>query len=377
MEAEWLNNTGRWFIRGVAHCADGRNEQLDKGGWVTSLDLQSKAKCKSPFLDEIGGAYDTKTCGTCSFTRHWKVGHVKLTAASGQFVTLLFSRTEVGAADGCVPDNDSVAPLLTTVAPYMASLGLTGTGTLVTTPAGKGEYCTHNGATIAGSFTDAASLPGWSFTSHTADYPGPVKMANLTPVQSWNETCGSAQAITAAGLPGATGMISYPGAQPPPGTLQTGYGQNCFAWARKYGHGGLTAQAAASTAPFWQNTEAVKGGPCNDPAAACYTITAAGSARYMDPAKVIAQVNRLQAGQWLTVQAYVLVTGTSPAYTTSSQQWDCTGPVAEHWTNDVERYCWGDYQQILAAVAASGATVTDPLTVATTWGRTPPGMPKP
>jgi hypothetical protein len=80
MEAEWLNNTGGWSIRGVAHCADGRNEQLYTGGWVTSLDLQSKAKCQSPFLDEIGGAYDTKPCGTCSFTRHWKVGHIKLTA---------------------------------------------------------------------------------------------------------------------------------------------------------------------------------------------------------------------------------------------------------------------------------------------------------
>ncbi len=65
--------------------------------------------------------------------------------------------------------------------------------------------------------------------------------------------------------------------------------------------------------------------------------------------------------------------GTSPAYASNTTQWDCTSPnPALHWTNDVERYCYSDYQQILQAIAASSVTVTDPLMVAAAWGRIPP-----
>src|SRR5689334_16249546 len=51
---------------------------------------------------------------------------------TGPFVTLLFSRTEISAADNCVQDDDDIARLDTVVAPYLQSLGMAGTGTLVT-----------------------------------------------------------------------------------------------------------------------------------------------------------------------------------------------------------------------------------------------------
>src|SRR5690242_1698450 len=49
----------------------------------------------------------------------------------GPFVTLLFSRSEISAADNCVEDDTNIARLDTVVAPYLQSLGMAGTGTLV------------------------------------------------------------------------------------------------------------------------------------------------------------------------------------------------------------------------------------------------------
>src|SRR5256884_6481493 len=53
-------------------------------------------------------------------------------AAPGPFVTLLFSRTEISAADNCVEDDADVARLDTIVAPFLHSYAMAGTGTLVT-----------------------------------------------------------------------------------------------------------------------------------------------------------------------------------------------------------------------------------------------------
>ena len=47
-------------------------------------------------------------------------------------MTILFSRTEMTAADNCTPDNGGIARLATTVAPYLWSRGLSATGTLET-----------------------------------------------------------------------------------------------------------------------------------------------------------------------------------------------------------------------------------------------------
>ena len=81
-------------------------------------------------------------------------------------------------------------------------------------------------------------------------------------------------------------------------------------------------------------------------------------------------INALKPGRWLTFQAYLLVTGKSPRYTKDRTRWDCTSPnPALHWTNDVERYCYNDWQRVVRAIAARGITVTDPLTVGKAFGR--------
>jgi hypothetical protein len=296
-------------------------------------------------------------------------------ATSGPYVTLLFSRSEIGAADNCVPDDSGIAPLDTVVAPYLRSLGLTGTGSLVTgVTQATVPNCTHSGDSLTSSWAGAASLAenfGWSFVSHTATYP--PQLGKLTPTQSYAETCGSAAALDAHGLPGGHGLIAYPGVQTPPSALQSNYGANCFAWGRTYNKSGTTLASAGTTPPYWQQTEAVNGGACHVKTAPCYNVSAGagGNLRYDEPSAIIAKIQALQPGQWFTLQAYILVTGSSPSYTHNATQWDCTSSnPALHWSNDNERYCYSDWQQIVNAIAAMpDVTVTDPLTVGVAFGR--------
>jgi hypothetical protein len=295
------------------------------------------------------------------------------TVTPGPFATLLFSRSEANAADGCVPDSKGIARLVNVVAPFLESLGMRGTGSLVT---GKTQptvpLCTHHGDSLAASWADAASLAenyGWSFVSATATYPSDI--SKLSPAKQYAETCGSAATIDQHNLPGGHGLIAYPGKQGLPVQVQSTYGAECFAWGRTFSKSGTTDEAAGSTPPYWQSTEAVLGGPCNDRKASCYTISATGSTRYDLPSKIITQVKALQPGQWFTLQAYILVRGTNPPYASNGTRWDCTSPnPALHWTNDVERYCYSDWKKIVRAIAAvPGITVTDPLTVGVAFGR--------
>jgi len=294
-------------------------------------------------------------------------------ALPGPFATLLFSRTELTAADNCVVNNNGIARLDWVVAPYLRSLGLTGTGTLVT---GKTKAstltCTHVSSSMTASWSKAATLAstyGWRFTSHTATYPS--NLAGLTPAQSEAETCGSARTLDSHALPGAHGMISYPGAQGSPTSLQTNYSARCFAWGRTYTSPGITSVSAGTTSPYWQNTVGVNGGACNVSTAACYKIVSTGNPRYQLPSRFIGFLDQTGSGEWFTLQAYILVTGRSPAYATSPIRWDCTSAnVRLHWTNDNERYCYQDWQAIVRAMdARPDLTVTDPLTVGVAFGR--------
>jgi hypothetical protein len=300
-------------------------------------------------------------------------GAARVTAAPRRmYATLFFSRSEVTAADRCQPDDASIARLDTTVAPYLRSLGMPGTGSLVTAKTEKtGNNCTHGGDSLTASWSQATSLAQtgrWSFVSATATYPG--NLTSLTPLQQRAETCGSANTIDAHGLPGGHGLIAYPGAQGLPASVQAKDGARCFAWGREYEKSGTTTSAMATTQPFWQFTRAFNGGPCNVTTAPCYTIPATGSQRYAEPSQYVALIDTLKPGQWLTLQAYILVTGKSPQYTRNKTRWDCTSPnPALHWTNDVERYCYKDWQQVVRAIAARGITVTDPLTVGKAFGR--------
>src|SRR5690348_6682948 len=207
----------------------------------------------------------------------------------GPFVTLLFSRTEISAADNCVEDDDSIARLDTTVAPYLHSLGMAGTGTLVTARTGATtRHCTHYADDLTASWADGTNLAqsyGWHFVSHTATYPTRTQFETLTPQQSYDETCGSLATLKAHGLPGAAGMIAYPGNStraPAVVKLQTNYGQTCFDWARQYNNAvrGINDLATASTTPpYWVYTFVPRGGHCNDPTQPCYTKIGRASCR--------------------------------------------------------------------------------------------------
>lgn len=294
-------------------------------------------------------------------------------APAGPFATLLFSRSEMTAADACVVNHANIARLDTVVAPYLDGLDMIGTGTLVTDKTKPNAMtCTHVNSSMTASWAQATTLAttyGWRFTSHTATYPG--NLPGLTPTRAEAETCGSARTLDARGMPGGHGLIAYPGAQGIPTWLQRDYGARCFAWGRMYGSAGTTAASAGTTAPYWQNTIVVNGGACNVQTAACYTIPSTGSPRYQLPSKFTGFLANVGPNEWFTLQAYILVRGRSPAYTTSPIRWDCTSTnVRLHWTNDNERYCYKDWQTIVRAIdARTDITVTDPLSVGIAFGR--------
>lgn len=295
-------------------------------------------------------------------------------AAAGPFATFLFSRTEITGAINCTPNSTHIARLDTSVAPFLHSLGMTGTGTLETGTIRDSErVCTpDNDQSVMGSWSDAAMLStsyGWSFVSHTATYPEPENISTLPPQRQWDETCGSEQAIDAHGLHGGAGLIAYPGATGSPALTQQDFGEHCFAWGREYDPGATTLARAASTAPYWQETAAFNGGPCNARSAACYDLPLSHGHRYTLPSALIARVKALAPGAWATLQSFVLVTGTDPAG--SVLHWDCrSSNPALHWTSDNERYCYKDFQAVVRAVhARPSISVTDPLTVGVAWGR--------
>jgi hypothetical protein len=142
----------------------------------------------------------------------------------------------------------------------------------------------------------------------------------------------------------------------------------CFAFNRRYSTA-PTLLANAVIPPYMQNTEGLSGGRCHNAALPCYTMNA--PTRYHSPYAVAAQLSSLKSGQWLTLQAYVLVTGSRAGL------WDCTSPNWEdHWSSDAERYCWNDYLRVLDAITPADV-VTDPKAVARAWGRTGYSAPAP
>src|SRR5215472_16041005 len=288
----------------------------------------------------------TAGSGAAAVKAHTTPPHTRPAAVTKMYATMYFSRSEISAADACTPDDTGIARLDTTVAPYLKSLGMSGTGSLVThITHATVNGCTHNGDSLTASWANATSLAttyGWHFVSATATYPHNI--TRLPPIKQQAETCGSANTIDNHGLPGAHGLIAYPGAAGLPTTVQAKYGAKCFAWGREYDKSGTTTTAMGTTAQ--------------------------GSTQYATPAQIIALVDALKPGQWLTLQSYILVTGKNPAYAHNGTRWNCNSPNPDlHWTNDVERYCYNDFQQVVKAIKARGITVADPLTVGVAFGR--------
>lgn len=293
--------------------------------------------------------------------------------SSGPFLTLLFSRTAITAAQHCAEQTAGVARLDTVVAPALRNLGLHITGSLETGSMSDGTmWCGHDNSTLYASWQQAQSLAsnfGWSFISHTSTYPTSAgAWAAMSAQQRFDETCGSAQAISAHGLLGANGSMAWPDGYifPPARSLV----EQCFDFSRGYGASGVTSESQATVAPYSEPVEGFSGGACNDPTAACYSAASPlTTLRYASPAALLSQIDALTSSQWLTLQAYVLVTGAMPG------QWDCTSPNWEdHWTSDDERYCWNDYLSVVCHLPSS-VTVTDPAAVGAAWGRTVPATP--
>jgi hypothetical protein len=293
----------------------------------------------------------------------------------GAFVELIFSRSEVTAADACVPDNSSVARLDTTVAPYLSRLGLSATGSVETSPTQQSsDWCAHHRSSLAASWDQLTALnaAGWTFVDHSADYPYQAPMwSGMTPRQMWNETCGSAQVIDAHQLKGASDMYLWPNNTGQPAYINhsalASFVEPCFGTSRVYASG-ISNDSDLNTAPYRQSVQGANGGSCKTSGLPC---SSAGPFIYRTPAQIIGAIQRLQPGQVLTLQVYVLVTGKNPAYTTNATRWDCTSANPDlHWTNDPERYCWTDLQQVLTYLVTSGLGITEPGEVNAAVGRT-------
>jgi hypothetical protein len=307
-------------------------------------------------------------------------GAASAAAAPPPQLSIMFSRTELSAADHsvggeygtCVRDDRGIAPLDTVVAPFIAShypdihplIGSVETGHMPD----AGYWCAHNGKTAAASWAAMRSLEaayGWRFIS-----AGRTRVRNwtkLTAAQVNTETCGSRDDILGHGLLGAAGQYNWPDNRIDL-TVQQQYIRQCFDFGREYGSG-VTTLAWSQANSGLQLTRGIHGGHCTDTTQPCSTGIAAA---YMTPNKVISKIRALTAGQWLSLQSYVLVTGRNPTYSTNKTRWDCTSAnPALHWTNDVERHCWVDYQTILAAIPAT-VQVNAPAAVAAIWGMPSP-----
>jgi hypothetical protein len=286
------------------------------------------------------------------------------------YVTLLFSRSEITAADNCVPNDLGVVRLDSGVAPELARRGISGTGTVETgVTAEHSEVCLHYKSSMGASWDELAQLRdsyGWSFVSHSRTYA--KNLSTMTRDQQWNESCGSIQDLLAHGHTRGDGMFAYPH-NTWSDDVQINVVSTCFAFARRFGTGPAT-RASVTTSPYYARTQQVGGGRCADSSLPCSTLNVPSV--YRSPDTVRASLASLVPGNWFILQAYVLVTGSRPGH------WDCTSSDWRgHWTTDFERYCWSDYVKLLDAIPP-GAIVTDPKTVAEAWGRTgytPPPAP--
>ena len=309
----------------------------------------------------ISGAYDGVS------------GTATLNVVTSRFVELLFSRTEETAADNCVRDDTDIALLDTTVAPYLQSLGFSATGTIETGPTQQSSlFCTHYQSTLATSWDLAQELAttyGWTFISHSATYPTTWP---TDPGQQWDQTCGSAQVIDAHGLPGADAMFAWPHSYLN-STALTEFVEPCFGTSRVF-RNDPTDVGTLSTPPYYQYAWQLLGGCLSAATGAnqCGPVTIdGGTLTYQDPQAVIDAIEALPPGRVVTLQAYLLVTGKSPPYAASKDQWDCTSSdPADHWSNDAERYCYSDFQEVMQGLYDSGVAITQPLAVDAAFGRT-------
>ena len=321
-------------------------------------------------------------------------------------VTIVMSRSEISAADNmigseptgtCKQDDKNITPLYApnhgfSVAAWVAAnapkVHLTGSVETGITK-DNANWCAHYGESLGPSWSQLEALGsvyGMHFISHSADYPLVWTTAPKTwmgTLADWqnSETCGSRDVITQHGLLGADGQYDWPSQKTDP-TVMTNDVIPCFYMNRSYQGTGLNTLASVQANDDIASTRQLLGGRCNVVGLPCSTLLpGCSTCRYTVPVSVINQINFLKPGQALNLQGYVLVRNSNPdvttgvnQYKTNADQWDCTNPnPAYHWSNDVERYCWVDFQRIIRSIQNNpNVVVTDPEGVAQTWGMSPP-----
>ena len=287
-------------------------------------------------------------------------------AADPAYLTLLFGRTQWEQRDSTCTTILPGSITLGQVAQELQRRGLTGVGIVITSWTSSSTR-TCRGRLVYPTWGDLASLRdgyGWIMVSGGVSH---ADMTKLTATQQRQESCGSLPAFADRGHARATGLFAY-GNNKYTTKIQTDVVGTCFAYGRTYG-GGLNLRSRM-TAPWFQSTVSYNGGACNDLSRACADTSSHGGRRYALPSDVAVRMQPT-AGQWSAVQFYRFVTGRRDDPADPSFAWDCTATdPRQHWSTRAEIYCWEDYKTALDAIPA-GVTVTDPLTVANAWGRTP------
>jgi hypothetical protein len=190
----------------------------------------------------------------------------------------------------------------------------------------------------------------------------------MTPAQQYQESCGSLSAFTSHGFNSAWGLFAY-GDNHLTTAIQTSVVSTCFAYGRTYRGG--TSMRARMRPPWFQATSSVTGGACNVPGQPCYSIPRVNGKHYNSPLTLAPLVANEGADQWVDIQFYRLVSGSSNQSPVWS--WDCTSSNWQlHWTSQTEVYCQNDFDIIVSQVPP-GIISADPATVATAWGRLPGG----
>jgi TolB protein len=279
------------------------------------------------------------------------------------YLTLGFGRAQWVSVEGCTPMPNTVP--LDQVAAELKRRGLVAGGTVVTNATqAASRYCSSN-IGLHASWADLANLRdsfGWVFYSGGSTHGN---MTTMTPAQQLTESCGSLTALASRGHDRGWGLFGY-GNDKYTTTIQANVVSTCFSYGRTYvkSTGPTVNVRSQMAAPWFQVTESVDGGPCNDPGRSCYS----GGKRYDSPALLGSRMQPA-SDQWSVVQAYRFVTGARQG---AGSSWDCTSSDwRQHWTSRVELYCWNDYLAALDMIGP-GTVVTDPATVAQAWGRGSP-----
>ncbi len=270
-------------------------------------------------------------------------------------VTLLFSRTPLGPTARCQIMPGSV-PLETTLQ-NLAARGMTATGSVVTGDVRETEdFCnmgmqTPSWATLARLTSTYGMVMVSAGKKHTS-FPA------MDAATALDDSCGALPTFVAHGYTRANGLF-MPASGQILSAQQDTIVHPCYAATRTYGR---KVNMQGTTLHGYAVTKGITGGGCNDPLAACYTAPVKYSATRYDSPVALAALVQGGTGSWALLQAYALVSGSSPG------QWDCTSPAWQsHWTAAPEWYCDEDYQTVLNAIPV-GTKVTDPLTVAEAWG---------